>query len=199
MRRTLVPALVAGLVVLMAPAAHAATRDLTDDAGDVMTATINMADDNETVTYHRQGGAEGDIVFARIQHTDTQVVMYLRYRQLSVPRQYAGFQYVIEGSNEKSAVIDIETRHGKPQGSAFATGVHGTCQLSYHVNYAADSVSARIPRRCVGRAKYVRLTHLSYRFRLSDTAMNAYYDSPARNGGTLNQVSSTPTPWVVTG
>lgn len=196
-RRPLLTALVTGLIILSAPAAHAATRDVSDASSDVMTAT--MSNDSDTITYNREGGAEGDIVFARVQHTATQVVMYLRYRQLTVPRQYAGFQFVVEGNNHKAAMVAIMTRHAKPQGQGFARGAHGACKLSYRVNYANDSISARIPRTCVGRAKYVRLVHLSYRYRLSDAAMKIYYDSPARNGGTLNQVQAAATPWVVTG
>lgn len=196
-RRTLLTAFVAGLIAVMAPAAHADTRDLTDASGDVMTATID--DNSEDFIYHREGGAEGDIVFARIQHTATQVVMYMRYRQLSVPRQYAFFNYVLEGNNKRMAMVQIETRHADPQGQAFAVGQRGRCAMSYHINYANDSVTARIGRGCLGRPKYVRLNHLSYRLRVSDTDLKFYYDNPARNGGTVNQIAAAKTPWVVTG
>jgi hypothetical protein len=195
-RRTLITALVAGLIVLMAPQANADTRDLTDPAGDVMTLTMN--DNGET--YHREGGAEGDIVFARVKHTATQVVLYLRYRQLTVPRQYTGFNYTVEGNNHQRAFVGIQTRHGRPQGQAFSVGSGARhCATSHHINYAADSVSVRIARGCLRNAKYVRLTQLSYRFRDSDTAFKVLYDNPARDGGTLNQVSNAVTPWVVTG
>ena len=197
MRRTLIAALVAGLIVLMAPGAQAATRDLVDSSGDVMTAT--MGDNEEDVTYSRRGGTEGDIVFARIQHTDTHVVMYMRYRQLSVPRQYAAFQYVLEGNNDELALIGIQTRRGDPQGEAFAFGTRRECAMAYHINYAGDSVSVRIRRGCMARPKYVRLNHLSLQLRDSESNMKVLYDNPARNGGTINQVLNAVTPWVVTG
>ena len=183
--------------MLMAPAAHAATRDLTDDSGDVMTATVD--EEGNITSYHREGGAEGDINFARIQHTATQVVVYLRYNQLTVPRQYAGFQYVIEGNNDRSAFVGIDTRHGDPQGYGYAFGQRGMCRMAYHINYAGDSVSMRIPRGCVHSPKYVRLTHISYQDRISPSTEKIYYDSPSRNGGTVNQVVNSVTPWVVTG
>jgi hypothetical protein len=196
-RRTIIAPLVAGLTVLLAPAANAATRDLTDPAGDVMTATLNDA--NGHVTYHREGGAEGDITFARIQHTATQVVMYMRYRQLTVPKQYASFQYVVEGNNGRLAFVGIDTRHGQPQGAGFVFSSGRHCMASHHINYAADSVSVRIPVGCLKSPKYVRLTHLTYRFRGIGDVEKMYYDNPARDGGTLNQVQTTPTPWVVVG
>jgi hypothetical protein len=197
-RKTLITALVAGLIAVMAPAAHAETRDLTDATGDVMTATLT--DNSDDFTYHREGGAEGDIVFARIQHTATQVVMYMRYRQLSVPQQYGFFNYVLEGNNKRMAVVQIGTRHGAPQGQAFAVNQRGRrCAMSYHINYANDSVSARVGRGCLGRPKYVRLNHLSYRLRLANEDLKFYYDNPARDGGTVNQIAAAKTPWVVTG
>jgi hypothetical protein len=196
-RRTLIPALVAGLIVVLAPAANATTKDLTDPSGDVMTATVD--DDGNVSGYHREGGAEGDIVFARIQHTATQVVVYLRYRQLTVPRQYAGYYYEIEGNNKQSAIVEFDTRHAKPQGQGFAFGANGWCRLAYHINYAGDSVSMRIPRTCLRSPKYVRLMHISYQERLTSSSDKIYYDSPSRDGGTVNQVSNSVTPWVVTG
>lgn len=190
-------ALVAGLIVLLAPTAQAATRDLHDDAGDVMTATVD--DEGNVTAYHREGGAEGDINFARIQHTATHVVVYLRYEQLTVPRQYAGYQYEIEGNNGRAAFVEIDTRHADPQGEAFAFGQRGLCRMAYHINYAGDSVSMRIPRGCLHSPKYVRLSHISYQARITPSTQKIYYDSPSRNGGTVNQVISSVTPWVVTG
>jgi hypothetical protein len=197
-RKLIAAGLAAGLTLLMAPAASATTRDLNDDAGDVMTATVDSQ--GKITQYNREGGAEGDITFARIQHTATAVVVYMRYRQLSVPKQYGGFSYTIEGNNDQAALVDIETRHGKPQGDAEVFSTGRRCGLSWHINYAGDSISMRIPRSCVHRAKYVRLTHISFEARQRpDGSGKIYYDNPARNGGTVNQVSNTPTPWVVTG
>jgi len=187
----------AGLTLLLTPAANAATIDLTDVSGDVMTATLD--DDGDVSRYNREGGEEGDIVFARVQHTATQVVIYMRYNKLSVPTQYAGYVYALEGNNGSEAFIGISTRHGKPQGDGEAASDTQICALSYRINYAGDSVSARIPRRCLHRAKYVRLTHISYRVRTTDTSDKIYYDSPTRDGGTVNQVVNSKTPWVVTG
>ncbi len=197
MRRTLITALVAGLIVLMALRADAATRDLIDPSRDVMTLTL---DDDWNETYNRDGGAEADIVFARIQHTATQVVMYTRYRQLSVPRQYASFQYTVEGNNHQAAFVNLETRHARPQGQAFSGSANGRrCAVSHHINYAADSISVRMARGCLKSPKYIRLSHLSYRIREDGSALKILYDAPTRNGGTLNQVSNSVTPWVVTG
>jgi hypothetical protein len=198
-RKTILAALSATLVLLAAPVAHADTRDLDDAVGDVMTATLQ---DNWEFKYNREHGPEGDIVFARIQHTATQVVVYLRYAQLTVPmKQYAAYDYQLEGNNNARAEVGIETSHGKPQGIAHAeSNVRRKCVVAHHFNYGADSLSMRIPRGCIGNAKYVRLTHLSYRIPITDSdEFKVYYDSPARDGGTVYQVFATPTPWVVTG
>jgi len=181
--------------MLLAPAAHAATVDLTDDSGDVMTATLQQ---NGDIRYNREHGEEGDIVFARVQHTATQLVVYMRYLKLSVPTQDAGFEYRLEGNNGSHAYIDLETRHAKPQGTVSIASERRRCRTAHKVNYAADSVSARIPRRCLNKAKYVRVAHVSYRARETDSSFKVYYDDAMRNGGNLGQVDNNPTPWVVT-
>ncbi len=198
MPKFLVPVLVAMLLLLQAPAAQATIRDLNDDPGDVMTATFDS--NGDVVKYNRQGGAEGDIVFARLQHTATQVVFYVRYRQLSVPKQYGSFFFNFEGNNKNLTYVDIFTRHGKPQGEADLEYTGRRCSVAWHINYAGDSISMRIPRVCLHKPKYVRLTHISVEERdRPDGSGTAYYDSPTRNGGTVNQVFNSKTPWVVTG
>ena len=198
MRKTLLPAVVAGIILAAAAPATADTLDLTDVQGDVMTATMG----DSGTTYHREGGAEADIVFARVQHTARQVVVYLRFRQLSVPRQYGGFDYILEGNNGVSRDISINTRHGQPQGTVSIMDEHGVqkrCAHAHHVNYAGDSISMRINRGCLKRPKYVRMRNVSYELRSTPSTTTIYYDDPNRDGGTISQVQKTRTPWVVTG
>ena len=198
MRRILIPALASGLLlVLAAPSAQASTRDLSDVAGDVMTGTVNA--NGDIVSYNREGGAEADIVFARIQHTATQVVVYTRYRQFSVPKQYGELLYGFEGNNGHQTFVDIFTRHGLRRvrrTSSTGSAVH----VGWRINYAGDSVTVRIPRSCLHTPKYVRLTHISVEQTIRPNGSGKiYYDSPTRDGGTVNQVSNSITPWVVTG
>lgn len=198
MRKTLISAVVAGLVVLMAPAAaNATTKDITDPTGDVMTAVFN--DQTGAITYHREHGAEGDITFARIQHTDKQIVVYLRYVQLSNNADEKMYSYQLEGNNHRMAIAYVMADSDMPQGAAFAMNGKRRCLMSHHINYANDSMTMRINRGCLDNPKYVRLSHLSLRVSMDDTADKFYYDSPTRDGGTLNQVQNSVTPWVVTG
>ncbi len=197
MRKILLPALVAGLTFAVAAPAGATILDITDDTGDVMTATIT----DSGTTYHREGGAEGDINFARVQHSATQVLVYLRFEQLSVPRQYGGFDYILEGNNGQQREIVLETRHGKPQGTVTIYKPNGkkvSCANAHRINYAGDSVSLRLNRGCLGTPKYVRMRNVSYQLRTNAENYRVYYDDPNRNGGTVNQVQSMKTKWVVT-
>jgi hypothetical protein len=198
MRKTLVLVVVAGISLALAPTAQAATRDLTDPTGDV---TAESWDSDGHMTRSRDGGAELDVVFARIQHTATQVVVYTRYRQLTVPQQYGWFSYNFQGNNRKQANVYIETRHAKPQGTGDAIALDGRrCPFSHRINYAGDSVSMRISRGCLNKPKYVRLSQVSAteRYRFDGSALDRY-DSPTRDGGNLDQMFVSRTPWVVTG
>lgn len=199
MRKTIVAVLAAGLVVLTAPVSTAATLDVHDPSGDVMTASEGA--DGHVSAYHREGGAEGDITFLRVQHTPSQVVVYVRYTQLSVPVQYGDFTYDLEGNNHHEAFVEIQTRHGKPQGTGDIFNNTGDqCRMSYRINYGTDSVSMRFPRACLYFPKYVRLTQVSSETRvMPDGSDTRYFDSPTRDGGTENQVNGSKTHWVVVG
>jgi hypothetical protein len=198
MRKTLLLSLVAGMSLAMSAPATAATLDLSDVTGDVMTADVT----DSGTTYHREGGAEGDINFARVSHSATQVLVYLRFEKLSVPRQYGGFDYILEGNNGQEREIIVDTRHGKPQGTVTIINQNGTnvrCATSHRVNYALDSMSLRVNRGCLLSPKYVRMRNVSYQVRVNPTTNRIYYDDPNRDGGTINQVQQNKTPWVVTG
>ncbi len=204
MRKTLLPALIAGLVLALAgPAAPAgaAIRDIDDPAGDLMIAT-SSEDSPDGFTYERSDEADGDIILARVKHTATQVVLYVRYRELFVPRQYAGLEYGIEGTNGQVRNVSLETRHGRPQGRVSMFDQRGRrvrCTVAHKVNYVTNSVSMRFPRRCIRTAKYVRVTHVSYRLRIDGRKGQAViaFDDPMREGGRVNQVFTKPSPWVL--
>ena len=202
MRKALVLTMAAALVALMGSTAQATIRDITDPAGDVVTA---IADDDGNDTYTREGGAEGDVVFARIQHTATQVVIYLRHRQLSVPVQYAGFRFEIQGNKfDEGERLDVEAaihaRHGDPQGYSYALNQDGRdCAHSSHINYAGDSAWMRIARACLKNLKYVRVNAITYQLRIPRAGREkGYYDNPVLDGGTIGEQSQVWTPWVVT-
>jgi len=200
MRKTLVPLLLAGLGVsiAIAPAAQATTRDVSDPTGDV---TVETWDASDQVTRRRDAGAELDVVFMRVQHTATQVIVYTRYRALSVPQQYGSFSYGFQGNNRKRAGVDIMTRHAQPQGVGSAWASNGRrCPFSYRINYATDSVSMRISRGCLDQPKYARLSQVSSSERFPFDGSSVYRsDSATRDGGTQEQGYASFSPWVVTG
>ncbi len=198
MRKTLVPLLLAGLSLSIAPAAQATIRDVTDPAGDV---TVETWDASGNVTRRRDAGAEVDVVFMRIQHTATQVVVYTRYRELSVPQQYGSFSYGFQGNNRKSAFVEIETRHARPQGTGSAGTSDGRrCPFAYRINYETNSVSMRISRGCLAQPKYVRVSQVSSTERFPFDGSSVYRsDSATRDGGSQEQGYVSRSPWVVTG
>lgn len=201
MKRILISAAatVAGTMALTVAPAQAATLDLSDPPGDVMKEVFRegWSDGRE-----RWPGAEGDIVFARIKHTPTAVVVYLRHRQLSVPRQYGGFQFRLQGNNGHWVDAGVFTRRARPQGFswAYSETTGRECAKSNRINYGADSAWMRIARTCLRNPKYVRVVALSGKFRVMNDfeVVTEYWDNAARDGGTPYQLFNTRTPWVVT-
>jgi hypothetical protein len=201
MRKALLAlALAASSLAVVAPA-RAKILDYSDVAGDRMTETMTQSG----IT-HQRGGDEGDITFVRVSHTDTQVLVYLRFRKLSVPQQYAGVFFVLEGNNGIARRIVIKTSHGNPQGGAATvykgegpslTEVH--CATSHRFIYRNDSLSVRLARGCLRKPKYVRMRGAFGSSRFNDTFSRESWDDPNRDGGTQAQLGTARSPWVVTG
>lgn len=197
MRTTILPAVVAALLsVLVAAPASADFLDLHDATGDVRVVEL---DDNFDLTSKPSDTADGDIEFARFQHTPTQAVLYVRYRELYVPKQYAGLYYGIEGTNGVVREVALETRRGKPQGTLGMINDRGRkvrCGMSHRVNYVTNSVSIRIPRACLKKPKYLRLVNVSYNIRVNEERLALAYDDPTRTGGEIDKVAGKPTRWI---
>ena len=155
MRKTILVAMATSLLMMGSPAS-ATIRDVTDPAGDVMKATNHAHSDP---TYSPDPRAERDIVFTRVRHTQTQILIYLRLREASVPRQYADYAYWIVGNNGQSLEAGVGTRRGDPDGYSYANRdwTQRTCPNAYTVNYETNSVSFRFWRGCLRNPKYVRV------------------------------------------
>jgi hypothetical protein len=188
------------LALVGAAPANARILDYSDPAGDRMTETLL----GSGAMTHSRGGAEGDITFVRVSHTPTQVMVYLRFRKLSVPTQYAGAFFILEGNNGVQRRIVIKTRHGDPQGGDAGvfkgegpslTQVH--CATSHRFIYRNDSLSVRLARGCLRNPKYVRMRGGYETTRFNDSFYRDSWDDPNRDGGTSAQLGNARSPWVV--
>lgn len=158
------------------------------------------ADEHDEQVFDPVSRAEGDIVFTRVRHTATAVVFYMRFRQLTVPKQYLEFRSTIEGNNGSTVYAAIYARHGLPQGwdVAFHEQTGRDCAHSNHINYAGDSLWMRVARGCLKNPKYIRVQAHSVVVRQSPTENATYEDSPTSHGATKQDQLRTWTPWVVT-
>lgn len=200
MRKILLPALLASVVLALAGPADAAVRDIHDPAGDLMIATSSQ-DSPDGFTYEQSDDPNGDIVRARIKHTRTSVVLITRYRELLVPESFAGLEYRVIGNNGTRRSVSLGIRHRNPQGRTSMSDLHGRqvhCRMSHEVNYETNAVKVRFPRNCMRRPRLVRIAQVSYHTRI-DQAQEQYtvaYDDPMREGGRIGQVFVKRSGWV---
>lgn len=148
----------AAAVVLLPAAATAATVTIDDATDDTYLAKYDEASD--TTTYEpagSQGNVDLDVVV--VKHTARNVVATARYADLR--RSGNRFMYLLRLRTNEGIKRDVTVdtmmagwkggvSFGKPNGAELK------CQgLGFAIDYAADTVSVKVPRSCLSKPRYV--------------------------------------------
>lgn len=198
MRKTLLSALVAGiLTTLVAGPASADAHQFTDPARDLMVARFD--DTDESVTYEHTSSPNGDIILSRFEHSRDAVTLYVRYREIYVPKQINGWYFRVEGSNRVAREIQLLSAPGAVGGRSYMVDRRGNqvkCKVASRINYTTNAVKLKFPRRCLGNPASMRVAHVTFWTKFSETQGFIYYDDPVRRGGTADEAGSRPTRWI---
>jgi hypothetical protein len=155
--RTSTLALAAALTVMAPTAAEAATYHHTDSTHDVV-----MVPDEGSTTTPEPTRMSGDILGSTVIHGKNRVVMQMRYAQLVKTNDFV-FHYFSVATNKNKVRnfllfaspgklegrVSRETGKGKP---FRCKGVH------WSIRYASGTATVSVPRRCLGRPKWVRVS-----------------------------------------
>jgi hypothetical protein len=151
---TLVLAACTGLAVLVPTQAHAGSYVRPDATGDVS----SSKDDGPFVKTPSR--AEGDVRSSAVSHAGRRVVIAVAYRQLSQTTQITG--QIARLRTNKGLVRDVviyaqpgawggRTSMEKPGGRRVK------CRMGTRIDYVGDRVTVSIPRKCLGRPRWVRV------------------------------------------
>jgi hypothetical protein len=194
-RKSLFLALAAGLLttVMTAPA-HADSAAYRDTTNDVQVLRFDEQTDFDHPAYSPSSTPNGDVVVSRFTHDRDAVTLYVRYREIYVPRLASSWLFDLQGSNHRRRSVELVATSDTVGGRAVMTG--GRCKVASKINYVTNSVKVRFPRRCLGNPTYVRVSGLTYTVSINTQAAYIYYDDLLRNGGSPQQAGMTRTRWI---
>ena len=136
---------------------------LADPAGDVL--AIGEGEDEEWTSAGDMPTA--DVVDAAVQHRRSNVVVRMHFADLR--REDPAFYTAMIVTPDKFRGAFVETRPGRWGGRhTLVNGSYGTVRcrgFQHSVDYVVDTVTMTLPRRCLGRPRWVRVSMSNYMFR----------------------------------
>ena len=176
----------------VAPAADAVERPtgvvLHDGSGDVW--EVHFAPEGES-TATRAEVPEADVTRAFVRHATFAVRIRMRFANL----RRAGVQFyeVQVGTPTNAYFVQVRSAPGARRGTHRFDGGHGTgCRrMTHRIDYANNLVSMRIPRRCLGRPRWVvvGLTNGLLIERPNGADETGYLDNPHNHGPFSDEVT----------
>ncbi len=179
-------ALLTTMAVLVPSAAVADSYVHSDPAGDVRRFATHTA----TTSTAAPDRDEGDVLSSSVAHGKKRVTMAMRAEEL--PSTGDGVSYLFRiGTKHKVRRLFIETGPGRWQGAKFFTKDNNKqtkCRgIRWSINYTTDVIVTSVPRRCLGKPKWVRVGMVLIAFEEpadfdDDAATTAPYGSVPRWG-----------------
>lgn len=159
-------ALLAPTAVLATPTSAAAERGvLTDPAGDVVRTDMGLGegeeDDGDRSFAPDEKGADVRRLVAR--HGRTSLTITMRYRDLTRGSKRLSTSFMIQAPREQFLFAEVtmgrERSGDRATFSSFSDEEPARCRgLRHEVSIASDTVRVTIPRRCLGRPAWVRVS-----------------------------------------
>jgi hypothetical protein len=151
---TVILAACTGLAVLVPTPAHAGSYVLPDATGDVG----SSKDDGPYV--RTPSRAEGDVRSSAVSHARRRVVVTVAYRQLSQTTQITGQIARLRTNRGRVRDVVVYAQPGNWGGRTSMekpSGRRVKCRVGMSIDYAADRITVSVPRKCLGRPRWVRV------------------------------------------
>ena len=140
----------------MPTAAHADSYSRNDPSGDVVKAVF---DPDGSV--RQPGRTDGDIVRSGVSHGKHRINLALRMRAIGRSANQETIYDFRIGSRHRVREVILTAKPGKWQGSARVYDRRGNsarCKgVRWSISYTAELVTVSVPRRCLGKPKWVHV------------------------------------------
>jgi hypothetical protein len=155
---------------------HATGVVLTDGAGDVWF-DPGGSDDNPST---RGSFPPADVKRAVVRHAT--YALRIRMRFVTLRREGSqGFEAEIQTPTESQLIASVTSVPGHRRGRHFFSDEGTTCPgMTHRINYATDVVRMRIPRSCLGRPRWVKVSLNNFMVTTPTSGQHdvVYFDNP---------------------
>lgn len=151
---TTVLAAATGLAVLVPTQAHAGSYVRPDATGDVSSQT---GDGPYVRTPSR---VEGDVRTSGVSYAGRRVTVAIGFAQLTQTTEVTGHLFRLRTNKGKVRDVSVLAGPGQWAGRTQMTKRNGKrvrCALGSRIDYAIDRVNVSIPRKCLGKPRWVRV------------------------------------------
>lgn len=185
------------------PPAQAASRTVSDPAGDVRTVVISENED-EALEDQASDTSDGDILKGSYTHSKRRITLKLDYAAIPKSGDYRVFQFLLQGRNGQNRVLSLATGEGisgvQTEMNRLSNG-RRVCRgaIKRSIDYSARRVTTSFPRWCLGKPRAFRVASLGIRIEglNSDTdEFTVFYDDAHRDGGSFLEERPAWSPWV---
>jgi hypothetical protein len=143
-----------GLAVLVPSQAYAGSYVRPDATGDVSSQT----DDGPYV--RTPSRVEGDVRTSGVSYAGRRVTVAIGFAQLTQTTEITGHLLRLRTNKGKVRDVTVIAGPGQWAGRTQLTKGNGNrvrCALGHRIDYVADRVTVSIPRKCLGKPRWVRV------------------------------------------
>ncbi len=183
--------LVAAVVWLSVPPAHAEHLRVADARGDMI-----KVEEGGTNPRPAPGATIGDIVRSTFRHTRHRVVVRVRFADLAPTGKRLNLWVDLRDENRRLRTLGVVATRRDRDGHTILMTRHGSdirCRVGHRIDYGANVIRASVPRRCLGTPRTVQFRVLSEHVRhswayayldngLSEDFENRGWTAPLRRG-----------------
>jgi len=169
----------AAVIPLVPTAAHADRYTYADHTGDVVSFTGGS--DTATPAPER---VVGDIAASAVAHRRGSVTVKMRYRDLTRGDEIAAHLFVIRTSRmtRDVTVVAAQGYYGGRVVMTKPSGKKVSCRIARKIDYVANTVTASVPRSCLGQPRWVKVGMAGILFTGLGSSDMQYVDDARTNG-----------------
>jgi len=179
---TRVAAVVAAVALAFTmPAAQAAKDSTADGTGDVWSSTWNETTESQSEPVPSTESVNVDLTKTVVTHGPKTIRVVAHY--VNLKRSGDGYNFVVRTRDDKSRKTwsSVYVEAPRWRGVSILMTENGCKGFRHTIDYAANTVTTRAPRRCMGEPRWIEYQATSRSWRSDDASSGTVFSDDARS------------------